>query len=260
MKALAVPPLKPLCLSFLRALLRGLGACIAPFENSVPKTPSDSLYTLTRSASLFWPMSLLQAERLGFSDSSGRRSRLFALCLRWLKPYSSRRSAFSDIHYPFVPFPEDVSFGDICFMRRPASGKPLLSLPSIFRLSLRKRRTWLSDSKNGSCSFNRTFAALENARRIASCMRDVGTGVPLHAQVTASFEGSSGCLACSPLRYVLQRDCHGRERRFYARQWLTIRLQTAASNVGSSTVCELPCISCRSAFSVLLQYWGRSHP
>jgi hypothetical protein len=132
------------------------------------------------------------------------------------------------------------------------------ALPSIFRL--RKIRTWLSESRNGRFPSNRTFAALENARRIASCMCHVGAGIPLHAEVATSFEGSSGCLACSSLRYVLQRDCDGRERRFYARQWLTLRLQTAASNVGPGTLCELLCISCRSAFSVLLQYWGRSHP
>ena len=34
-----------------------------------------------------------------------------------VEAYSPRRSAFSAIHHPFVPFPEDVNFDDIGFMR-----------------------------------------------------------------------------------------------------------------------------------------------
>jgi len=90
-------------------------------------------------------------------------------------------------------------------------------------------------------------------------MRNVGSGIRLHADVATSFEESSGSVACSSLRYVLQRDCHGRERRFYACPWHTIRLQTAAGNVGPSRDCQLPSVSCRSALSLLFQYWGCSH-
>jgi hypothetical protein len=96
------------------------------------------------------------------------------------------------------------------------------TLPSFFLLSLDKRRTRLSDSKNRSCSSNRTFAALENPRGIASCMRNVGAGIPLHVQVAASSEGSPGCVACSPVWDVLQRDCHSRERRFHARCFMPV--------------------------------------
>jgi hypothetical protein len=52
----------------------------------------DSLIRLADGASLAWVVPLVEAS-------------------------SPRRSAFSAIHHPFVPFPEDVNFGDIGLMR-----------------------------------------------------------------------------------------------------------------------------------------------
>ena len=102
-----------------RASFRGLGACIAPFENSVPKTPGDNLYTLTRSALRAFVFDrCLFCKRKGLDSLIRLADGASLSCVVVLvEAYSSRRSTFSDIHHPFVLFPEDVNFGDSGFTR-----------------------------------------------------------------------------------------------------------------------------------------------